>query len=244
MSLFSISRVSISVWEKSILKNISFILSPATVTALLGKNGSGKSSLSFGIFWHPNYHIDGDILWKGENIRGISPDERAKMWLFLSFQNVPEIPGIRLIEYLRTIYNHHFTVKYPSEKIPTLFVFRRMIEKMLPEFGIHQSFLDRDMYVGFSGGEKRRIEMLQIALLDPEVIFLDEIDSWLDIGALDILIKHVEKWRSMSKIILIISHNFHFLDRINTDQIIILKDWQIDRHGRHELVEYVKKHGF
>lgn len=143
--------------------------------------------------------------------------------MFLSFQNVPEIPGIRLLEYLRTIYMHQFTRRNPDSKVPTSFVFRRMVEKMLPEYGLDVKFLDRDLYVGFSGGEKRRIEMLQVALLDPQVIVLDEIDAGLDIGAIDILSKQIEKWRSEAKLIIIISHNFHLLDAIRVDKVLILK---------------------
>lgn len=98
-----------------------------------------------------------------------------------------------------------------------------MVEKLLPEYGLDTKFLDRDLYVGFSGGEKRRIEMLQIALLDPSCIFLDEIDAGLDIGAIDILSKQIEKWRSLSKLVIIISHNFHLLDSINVDKVLIMK---------------------
>jgi Fe-S cluster assembly ATP-binding protein len=119
-----------------------------------------------------------------------------------------------------------------------------MVEKLLPEYGIDSKFLDRDLYVWFSGWEKRRIEMLQIALLDPKLILLDEIDSWLDIWALEILSAQIKKWRSMSKIIIIISHNFHLLDTINVDGVIIMKDWQIVRHGERELIEEVRKNGF
>jgi Fe-S cluster assembly ATP-binding protein len=143
--------------------------------------------------------------------------------MFLSFQNVPEIPGIKLSEYLRTIYTHHFTKYHPDEKLPTPFVFRRMLEKMLPEYGLETRFLDRDLYVGFSGGEKRRIEMLQVSLLAPRCIVLDEIDAGLDIGALDTLSKFLIQWRNEGKIIIIISHNFHLLDSINVDRVIIMK---------------------
>ena len=122
------------------------------------------------------------------------------------------------------IYNFHFQKKNPEGKLPTSFVFRRMVEKLLPEYGLSPTFLDRDLYVGFSGGEKRRIEMLQIDLLDPKCIFLDEIDAGLDIGAINLLSNHIEKWRSSGKICVIISHNFHLLDSINVDTVIIMKD--------------------
>ena len=168
----------------------------------------------------------------------------AKKGMFLSFQNVPEISGIRLLEYLRTIYTHQFIEKNPDTKALTPFVFRRMVEKLLPEYGLDAKFLDRDLYVGFSGWEKRRIEMLQVALLDPQVIVLDEIDAGLDIGAIDILAKQIEKWRSMAKLVIIISHNFHLLDTIQVDRVVIMKDWQIDRHGEGELINDIRKNGF
>jgi Fe-S cluster assembly ATP-binding protein len=165
------------------------------------------------------------------DISALSPDALSNLGMFLSFQNVPEIPGIRLIEYLRTIYSHHFSLKNLDMKPPTPFIFRRIVEKLLPEYGLDVKFLDRDLYVGFSGGEKRRIEMLQIALLDPLCIVLDEIDAGLDIGAIEILSKQIEKWRSMAKLVIIISHNFHLLDSINIDRVLIMKSGQIDRHG-------------
>ncbi len=164
--------------------------------------------------------------------------------MFLSFQNVPEIPGIRLLEYLRTIYSHAFAVKNPDLKPPTPFVFRRMVEKMLPEYGIDAKFLERDLYVGFSWGEKRRIEMLQIALLDPGVIVLDEMDSGLDIGAIDILSTQIKKWRSLSKIVVVISHNFHLLDTVDIDRVIIMKSWQIERHGEGVIIDDIKRNWF
>jgi Fe-S cluster assembly ATP-binding protein len=180
----------------------------------------------------------------GEDLTGLTPDALARKGMFLSFQSVPEIPGIRLMEYLRTIYTHHFMHVHPDLKAPTPFVFRRMVEKLLPDYGIDARFLERDLYVGFSWGEKRRIEMLQIALLDPRVIVLDEIDSGLDIGALSILAKEIEKWRNMGKMVIIISHNFHLLDTISVDRVIIMKDGQIDRHGEHDLIESVRRDGF
>ena len=239
-----LDHISVSVWEKEIIHDLSFTFDHGQTYALLGENGSGKSSLSFALFHHPRYTTTGQVSLLGKSLDGLSPDILSEQGMFLSFQSVPEIPGIRLIEYLRTIYTRHFTLKNPDTKAPSAFVFRRMVEKLLPEYGIDAKFLDRDLYVGFSGWEKRRIEMLQIALLDPSVICLDEIDSGLDIGAIEMLATHIEKWRSMSKLIIIISHNFHLLDSIKVDKVIIMKSWQIDRHGWQEMIEAVRKNGF
>lgn len=218
-----LDHISVSVGEREIVKDLSYTFHHGETYALLGKNGSGKSSLAFALFGHPRYRMTGDLTLENESLIGLAPDILSMKGMFLSFQSVPEIPGIRLLEYLRTIYTHSFTRAHPGEKPPTPFVFRRMVEKLLPTYGLDAKFLDRDLYVGFSGGEKRRIEMLQIALLDPRVIVLDEIDSGLDIGAIDILSKEIDKWRSMSKLIIIISHNFHLLDTVNVDRVIIMK---------------------
>lgn len=221
--MLELVHFSVSAGGRDIISDFSASFIPGNVYAILGENGSGKSSLAFGIFHHPKYQTRGDITFRGLPILEDSPDLLAKAGLYLSFQNVPEIPGIRLVEYLRTIYTRHFMDLHPDKKAPTGFVFRRMVEKILPDYGIEPKFLDRDLFVGFSGGEKRRIEMLQIALLDPLCIVLDEIDSGLDIGALALLSKKIDTWRTEGKICIIISHNFHLLDTVNVDRVIIMK---------------------
>ena len=242
--MLSLIDFSVSVGEKSIIRDLNYTFESGNIYAILGENGSGKSSLAFGLFGHPKYATGGNALYGDTDIRGLSPDLIAKAGMYLSFQNVPEIPGIKLIEYLRTIYTKHFTEKNPGMKAPSGFVFRRMVEKLLPEYGIESAFLDRDLYVGFSGGEKRRIEMLQIALLEPTCIVLDEIDAGLDIGALDILSKKIDTWRNEGKICIIISHNFHLLDTVSVDKVIIVKTGIIDRHGGQELIQEVRERGF
>jgi Fe-S cluster assembly ATP-binding protein len=242
--MLDLSHISVSVWEKEIIKDLSYTFEKWNIYAILGENGSGKSSLAFALFHHPRYSMRGREVFLTGDISTLSPDSLSNLGMFLAFQNVPEIPGIRLLEYLRTIYTHHFVLKNREAKPPTPFIFRRMVEKLLPEYGLDAKFLDRDLYVGFSWGEKRRIEMLQIALLDPLCIVLDEIDSGLDIGAIDILSKQIEKWRNISKLVIIISHNFHLLDSINVDRVLIMKSWQIDRHGWQELINDIRQKGF
>ena len=242
--MLMINQFSVAVAEKHIITDFNYTFESGNIYALLGENGSGKSSFALGLFGHPRYQVAWSIVYHDQNIRGISPDQIANRGMYLSFQNVPEIGGIRLIEYLRTIYTKHFLHLHPDQKVPTGFVFRRMVEKLLPDYGIESKFLDRDLNVGFSGGEKRRVEMLQIALLEPSCIFLDEIDSGLDIWALDLLSKKLEIWRSEGKICIIISHNFHLLDTIDVDRVIIMKSWQIDRHGGQELIQRIRESWF
>ena len=242
--MFSLKNLSVSISEKSILRGLNYDFAEGKTTAILGHTGSGKSSLAHSLMGHPRYISSGSLLFRGENIISLSPAQRQKKGIFLSFQSIPEIPGIKLMEYLRTVYNERFTHVHPWEKIPTPFVFRRMIEKMMPDIGLDVSFLERDLFVWFSGGEKRRIEILQIALLEPECIILDEIDAGLDIDAISFLRDSIDTWKTKGKTIIIITHNFHLLDSIMVDNIIIMKDGQIVKQGERNLVEEIRKTGF
>lgn len=210
----------------------------------MGYNGSGKTSLALALMGHPRYTSSGKLLLQGEDISLLSPNERADKGLFLSFQNIPEIPGIKLIDYLRTIYNAHFQKQHPDKRIPSYFVFRRMVEKLLPDVLLSADFLDRDLYVGFSGGEKRRVEMLQAELLDPKVIILDEVDSGLDIDALSVLRHKIDTWRKNGKAVIIISHNLVLLKQISVDTVIILENGRIDRQGTSTLIDTISTQGF
>lgn len=242
--MFSIESLTVSIAQKEIVMPITASFPSGQVTAILWHNGSGKSSLAFALMWHPRYHTTWRIMLNDEDLSLLSPDIRNQKGLFLSFQNVPEIPWIRLFEYLKTIYWVYFARVHPNEKAPTSFVFRRMLEKILPNVGLDKSFLERDLYVWFSGWEKRRIEMLQIELLWPEIIILDEIDSWLDIWAIEILRQYIDKWRSMSKTIIIITHNFHLLDSIVADNVIIMENWHIVTSGEKSLINMIREEGF
>ncbi len=242
--MLTLSQVSVSIHDKEIVHDFNYTFAAGETIAILGHNGSGKSSLALSIMGHPRYQMAGNIILDGQDISGVSPTDRHIAGLFLSFQNIPEIPGIRVSEYLRTIYNTYFARQHIDIKSPSPFVFRRMIEKLLPGLGLDSTILDRDLFVGFSGGEKRRIELLQIDLLEPKVIILDEIDSGLDIDAIDILRQQIDTWRSIGKTIILITHNFHLLDSIDVDRIIVMRDGHIERHGDRSLVTTIRAEGF
>ena len=194
---------------------------------------------------HPRYEIHWNIFLNNENIIESTPSERHNKGIFLSFQNIPEIPGIKVIEYLRTIYNTHLKRQNGEDiTLPTPFVFRRMVEKLCPELHIQTELLDRELFVGFSGGEKRRIEMLQIGLLNPEIIILDEIDSGLDIDAINTLQEQIKKWKNNNKTIIIISHNLHLLGQISVDEVILMKDGEITQIGDTSILKVVEQQGF
>ncbi len=242
--MLTLRHLSVSVDTKQIIHSLSYSFETGVTTAILGHNGSGKSSLAFVLMGHPRYTCSGEILLNREDISSCSPTERHEKGMFLSFQSIPELPWVKTCEYLRMVYNAYFTAKKLGPKPPSPFVFRRMIEKLVWEVGLKTDILDRDLFHRFSGGEKRRIEMLQIELLNPEIIILDEIDSGLDIDALSLLRHLIDTWHQKWKTILIISHNFHLLDSIDVNRIIIMKDWQIIDSGDGELVERIKKEGF
>jgi Fe-S cluster assembly ATP-binding protein len=240
VDMLKLSQISVSIHSKPIIHSFDYTFATGETTAILWHNGSWKSSLALAIMGHPRYETTGTIIINDSDISTLSPTDRHVSGLFLSFQNIPEIPGIKVYEYLRTIYNTHFARHHIDTRSPSPFVFRRMVEKILPPLGLDASFLDRDLFVGFSGGEKRRIEILQIALLDPSVIILDEVDSWLDIDAIDILRQSIDKWHTAGKTIILITHNFHLLDTIDVDKIVIMRDGQIDRQGDRTLIEDIR----
>ncbi len=242
--MLTLKDLRVFVWDKPIITCLNYTFPSGKTTVILGQNGSGKSSLALAIAGHPRYRVEWEIFCNEENITFKNPTERYEAGIFLAFQNIPEIPGIKVREYLRTVYNESFKKRHPTEKTPTAFVFKRMLEKLLPPLSLSEWFLERDLFVGFSGWEKRKIELLQIELLNPEVIILDEIDSGLDIDALSLLNNSIKKWRTNGKTIIIISHNFHLLEKVDVDRVVILKYWQIDRHGEGDIVEEIKKRGF
>jgi Fe-S cluster assembly ATP-binding protein len=242
--MLQLKNYTISIGEKKILHWLNTIFDQGKTTVIVGHNGSGKSSLALSLMGHPRYTVSWKIEIEGDHISTSSPTDRQARWLFLSFQNIPEIPGIKVSEYLRTIYNSHFARQNIDTKSPSPFVFRRMVEKLLPPLHIDPKLLDRDLFVGFSGGEKRKIELLQISLLNPKVIILDEMDSGLDIDALSVLVEQIQEWQEKHKTIIIISHNFYLLDQIHIDRVMVMKDGNIEKEGTKELLEIVKQQGF
>lgn len=152
-------------------------------------------------------------------------NERANMaGIFLSFQNVPEIPGVKLLEYLRTIYNENQKVRHPENKPMSPFVFKRFVTGLVSELSLDEAFLDRDLNVGFSGGEKRKIELLQIKLLNPRYIILDEIDSGLDIDAFKVVASELAKLKNTKNTLIFITHNFELLEYVDVDGVYVLEE--------------------
>lgn len=176
--MLSLQNIDISATDRAIISGLSLAISPGDRIVILGKNGSGKSSLLLALAGHPRYRISHGIAsFAGENLLALSIEQRAQLGIFLALQNVPEIAGITLGEYLRTIHGAYLARHKPDTKPLSPFLFKRFIAPTMRLLSLSESFLERDLNYGFSGGEKRRSELLQMFLLQPHLMLLDEIDS-------------------------------------------------------------------
>ena len=238
MSL-EVKNLYVKVEDKQVLKGVNAKFEIGKNYTILGKNGSGKSTFAYALMGHPKYEItEGDILLDGESLLDLTPDERAKKGIFLAFQNIPEIPGVKLFEFLRTIYN---AWKGTNE---TFLSFKKIIMPLLEELEIPKEFLWRDLNVGFSGGERRKIEILQLKLLNPKYIILDEVDSGLDVDAFKQVATLLQKIDSKDNTFIIITHYFNILDYILIDWVYVFEDWKVIKQGPKELADKIRQQGF
>lgn len=237
--MLQIKNLSVKVGEKQILNQISFDFETGKNYCILGKNGSGKSSLAMTLAGNPKYEIsEGTLFLDGQNLTEMTPDERNKAGIFLTFQNIPEVPGVKLFEFLKTIYDARV------EKPSTFLEFKKIIEPLMAELEIEKAFLWRDLNVGFSGGEKRKIEVLQIKLLKPKYIILDEIDSGLDVNAVRQVAELLKAVNTEENSFIVITHLFEMLQELPLEKILILEQGKIKAIGGRELMEQVRKEGF
>ncbi len=243
--MLEIKNLKANVADTEILKWISLTIEKGKNTCILGKNGSGKSSLASIMMGNPAYEVtEGTITLDGENLLEMSPEERSLKGIFLSFQNVTEIKGIKVSEYLRTIYNLHLPRISPGTAPLSPMLFSRFVKTLLASCDIPEAFLERDLNVGFSGGEKRKLEVLQLKLIQPTYIILDEIDSGLDLDAFRLVAKMLAECASPERSIIIITHYFEILESIPVDQVIVMRDGVIERSGGSELTAEIRKKGF
>lgn len=243
--MIQIQNLEVQAGDKEILKGVSLDFELGKNYCLLWKNGSGKSTLSSVLMGHPKYEVtSGNITIDGEDLLEMEPDERSQAGIFLSFQNIPEIKWVKLSEYLRTIFN--ISSHQDKEDFTDLspFMFKRFIKKHLEELHIDEKFLDRDLNVWFSGGEKRKIEILQMKLIGPKYIILDEIDSGLDLDAFKTVATMLQSLSSSENSIIIITHYFTILEYINVDKVFVMKDGLVVKEGGKELADEIKEKGF
>lgn len=226
--------------KKEILKDINLKLEKGKIYLIAGKNGSGKSTLLNALMGNPAFEVRGEIILDGENILDLTTDKRAKKGFFLSFQNPEEIDGVKLTDFLSYANNKK------EEKL-NVFTFAKNMQKEIKKLNITKDIAERYLNVGFSGGEKKKNELLQMKILKPKYIMLDEIDSGLDIDAVKMVSQNIKEYideEKNEKILLIVSHHFEMLDTIGVDEVIILDDGKIIKKGDKSLLEKMKKEGF
>src|SRR6185503_9561589 len=229
--------------DKPILKGVSLQLPKGEVHAIMGPNGSGKSTLAYVLAGRDGYEVtEGEIVWNGESILDMEPDERAAKGVFLAFQYPMEIPGVATMTFLRTAVNAVRRKRGQSEFTTPEFLKRIRVEAA--RLGMVDEMLKRPVIVGFSGGEKKRMEILQMAMLEPSLCVLDETDSGLDIDAVRVVSEGVNALRSKDRAMLVITHYQRLLDYIVPDRVHVLSDGRIARSGGPELALELERSGY
>ncbi len=241
--ILSVKNLTANVDGTPILKGVNFEVKAGEVHAIMGRNGSGKSTFSKVLAGHPDYEVTGgEVIYQGENILELEPEERALKGIFLAFQYPLEIPGVSNLEFLRVAYNAK--LKYQGEEEIDAFDFEDLVEEKLDVVKMNPSFLDRSLNEGFSGGEKKRNEILQMALLEPTLAILDETDSGLDIDALKIVAGGVNQLKNSDNAIVMITHYQRLLNYIEPDFVHVMQAGQIITSGGKELALELEEKGY
>ena len=240
--MLEIKNLKASINSKQILKGLNLTIKPGEVHAIMGPNGSGKSTLANVLSGKNGYEISGELNFKGESLNDIPVEVRAQKGLFLAFQYPLEIPGVNTNNFLKTSLNS--LRKARGEKELDTLAFLKMVKEKTSELGIDEKILSRQLNVGFSGGEKKKNEILQMKILDPYFSILDETDSGLDIDALKTVAKGVNSSRSKEKSFLVITHYQRLLNYIKPDFVHVLSDGKIIKTGCGDLAEELEKTGY
>ncbi len=239
MSELVISRLAASIEGKEILKDVSLTVRGGEIHALMGPNGAGKSTLGYALIGHPSYNVRGSIKLDGQELIDKTPEERARAGMFLGFQTPVAVQGVKLSTFLRTAYNQ----LHPEEKM-TITEFYNRTKEHLRRVGLDESFLSRSVNEGFSGGERKRFEILQMVMLKPKIIILDEIDSGLDVDALKMVAEEIRDYFSDEVGFLIITHYQRILKNIEPGFVHVLMDGKVVKSGTNELSLKIEEEGY
>jgi Fe-S cluster assembly ATP-binding protein len=239
-TLLQVSNLSAGTEDKPILHNISLEVGAGETHVLMGPNGAGKSTLGHVIMGDPQYIVsEGKIVFDGQDVTELAADKRSLAGIFLSYQAPVEVPGVPLYTFLRTIAQMRPELKTTARK------FRQRVNEIADELDMDESFLTRELNVGFSGGEKKKIEMLQLLLLKPKLAILDETDSGLDVDALKIVSKGIEAYRrDCDGALLMITHNTRILDKLSVDRTHVMVHGNLVEEGPADLITEIDTNGF
>ncbi len=239
MQLLEIKDLQVSVDDTVILNGLNLTVGKGEIHVLMGPNGAGKSTLVNTVMGHPRYRVDrGSIQFEGTDITHAPTNERAKAGLFLSFQNPEEVPGITLENFMRT------SRVAVTGKPVKLFAYKKELKEKMDELNMDGEYASRYLNVGFSGGEKKKSEILQMLMGNPKLAILDETDSGLDVDAVKIVSQGVEKFKNAENSLLIITHNTKILDYLHVDYVHVLMNGKIVKTGDRSLIDSINESGF
>ena len=237
--LLQINNLYVNAGEKEILKGIDLKINKGEVHVIMGPNGSGKTTTANAIFNNPEYKkISGNIVFENEDITNLSPNEIARKGIFMSFQLPEEIPGISVTNFLKTAKN-----KITGEPVK-IFKFKEEIKQKMQELQIKPEYAERDLNVGFSGGEKKKNEILQMLMLNPKLAILDETDSGLDVDAINVVSKGIEMYKNSDNAVLIITHNAKILKSLKIDFVHVLVNGKVVKTGGEEIIKDIEENGY
>ncbi len=238
-TLIEIKDLCVNAEDKEILKGINLKINKGEIHVIMGPNGSGKSTTANAILNHPEYKkVSGEILFEGENINDLKTDEIARKGIFMSFQLPEEIPGISVTNFLKYAKN-----KITGEPVK-IFKFKEEVKKYMEELNMNSKNMERSLNVGFSGGEKKKNEILQMLVLNPKLAILDETDSGLDVDAIRTVSKGIEMFKNENNAVLIITHNTKILSSLKVDYVHILVNGKIVKTGTGELAKEIEENGY
>ncbi len=237
--LLEIKDLYVKAGEKEILKGLNLTINPGEIHVIMGPNGAGKSTTANVIFNSPEYtKTNGIVQFGGENINNLSTDKIARKGIFMSFQSPEEIPGISTMNFLRYAKNKI------DDKPVKFFEFKDQVKKYVEELNMNPKLIDRDLNVGFSGGEKKKNEILQMLILNPKLAILDETDSGLDVDSIKTVSKGIKMFKNDNNAVLIITHNTKILQNLNVDYVHVLVDGKIVKTGTQELAKEIEENGY
>ena len=245
MSQLEIRNLHVSIEDKEILKGLTLTINQGEVHAIMGPNGTGKSTLAYTLMGHPNYTVTaGEVIFKGQNLLELEPDERSRAGVFLAFQYPVAIPGVTVANFLRSAINARRRAANPEDKGMPIPEFRKMLKEKMDMLKMDHNFAGRYLNDGFSGGEKKRAEILQMAALKPEIAILDETDSGLDIDALRIVSEGVNALAGPELGVLVITHYQRLLNYIKPHFVHVMMGGRIVESGGPELALHLEEHGY